>query len=130
MKKTTTRKLEETSWLAQSLRDMMSVEFEKNGISRRYLTMLTLKILVNEADDKNNPFDIHFYHDEYTCSLLLVIPYIPSLMKHGSDYSQEGMRGKLMGMQVSYHEAVSVKTTHDLNSAIINVSRLMDAIRQ
>ncbi len=125
-----TRKLEETSWLAQSIADMMSVEFDKNGVSGRYSSLAIFKIIVNETDNKNNPYGIHYRRDERTCSLLIIIPDIPSLViKHGTDFDRDGMRGALMGLEARYQDAVSAKTTHDMNSAVINVTHLMDSIR-
>ena len=43
MKTATTRKLEETSWLAQTIADKMEVESNKNGYTARWHCLHTLK---------------------------------------------------------------------------------------
>ena len=54
MKKIKTRELTDTSWLAQSIKDRMEVEFDNNGATSRYNCLNTLHIIVNKADDPNN----------------------------------------------------------------------------
>jgi len=121
MKKQTTRKLEDTSWLAQIIRDKMDVEFEKNLGSPRYHALQTLHIIVNEADDQDNP---NIYYDTYNRKRSITICEIPSLMKHGYDFDTNGMQCKLRGLAERYTDddgmyIVSVLTTNDLNSAMI-----------
>jgi hypothetical protein len=116
MKKTTTRKLEETSWLAQSITDMMTVEFEKNGQSSKWLVLRTFKFIVRCAD--TGEWGMFYDNDHRTNNRLVVVPSIPY-----------GMQPDFLGLQARYQDAVNVLTTHDLNSAIINISRLMDFIR-
>ena len=124
MKKQTARKLEDTSWLAQIIKDKMDVEFEKMGswVSSRYNSLHTLHIIVNEADDKENG---NIYYDTYNGKQSITICEIPSMvMKHGTDYDTEGMQAKLRGLQERYKDddgmyIVSVLTTNDLNSATI-----------
>lgn len=122
------RKLEETSWLAQTLADKMEIEFDKNGPSPRWHCLHTLKIIVNEADNQNNE---NIYYDNYDGKRQIIICRIPSLMKHGMDYDREGMQAKLRGLAERYKDddgqyIVSVLTTHDLNSATIkDVAELM-----
>jgi hypothetical protein len=121
MKAVATRKLEETSWLAQTIVDKMEVESNKNGYTARWHCLHTLKIIVNEAD---NPENKNIYYDRVDGKRQIVICDIPSLMKHGYDYSREGMQNKLRGLAERYKDddgmyLVSVLTTHDLNSAII-----------
>ena len=120
MKAVATRKLEETSWLAQTIVDKMEVE-SKNGYTARWHCLHTLKIIVNEAD---NPENKNIHYDRVDGKRQIVICDIPSLMKHGYDYSREGMQNKLRGLAERYKDddgmyLVSVLTTHDLNSAII-----------
>lgn len=131
MTKTTTRKLEESSWLAQTLIDMMEVESDKNGYTSKWSCLLTLKLIVNEADNKDNQT---IYYQNTSGKLEIVVCDIPSLMQHGWDFDREGMRGKLIGLAERYTDdegnyTVRVLTTHDLNSAMINVSDLMEQIR-
>ena len=54
MKKTVIRKLDDTSWLAQIVKDRMDVEFDKSATSPRWHCLNTLHIIVNEADDTDN----------------------------------------------------------------------------
>ena len=130
MRKNITRKLEESSWLAQIIADKMDVEFAKNGPSIKWMCLHIFKILVNEADNKNNGI----YYANYDNHLQVIIPTIPSLMKYGSDFDTDGVQAKLRGLAERYKDddgdyIVSVLTTHDLNSAIIkDVSLLMDVI--
>ena len=128
MNKQTMRKLEDSSWLAQTIKDKMDIEFEKNGASPRWNALHTFKLIVNEADDTNNET---IYYDNCDGKRQIIICDIPSLMKHGTDFDREGMRGKLMGLAARYTDddgmyIVSVLTTHDLNSATIkDVSELL-----
>lgn len=132
MKKTkisnTIRKLEDTSWLAQTIKDKMDVEFEKNGCSIKWNCLQTLHIIVNEADDLNNE---KIYYRNENCKRQIVICEIPSLIKHGSDFDLNGMQCKLRGLAERYKDddgqyLVSVLATYDLNSATINdISELM-----
>lgn len=119
------RKLEDTSWLAQSIKDKMDVEFETNGITSRWNCLHVLHIIVNQADDLNN--ENIFYENRQ-----IIIRDIPSLTcEYGFDFNREGMQSKLRGLAERYkdedgHYLVSVLTTHDLNSAKINdISELM-----
>ena len=129
MKKQTKRKLEDTSWLAQIIKDKMDVEFEKNNYgSPRWHALHTLHIIVNEADDSDNP---NIYYDTYNRKRSIVICEIPSLMKHGYDFDTNGMQCKLRGLAERYTDddgmyIVSVLTTNDLNSAMIkDIEELM-----
>lgn len=128
MKKQTARKLEDTSWLAQIIRDKMEVEFDKNGASARWHCLHTLHIIVNEADDPDNH---RIYYGSYNGYRSIVICEIPSLMKHGIDFDTYGMQCKLRGLAERYNDddgqyIVSVLTTNDLNSATIkDISELM-----
>jgi hypothetical protein len=129
--KVTPRKLEESSWLAQTIADMMRVESDKNGYTSKWACLEVLKHVVNEADDKDNPT---IYYRNTDGKLEIVICKIPSLVQHGTDFCLEGMQNKLRGLAERYKDddgnyTVSVKTTHDLNSATINVSGVMDSIR-
>jgi hypothetical protein len=128
MKKQTTRKLQDTSWLAQTIQDKMDVEFDKNGPSPRWSCLHTLHIIINEADDQENH---EIYYDTYNGNRSIVIREIPSLMKHGTDFDTYGMQCKLLGLAARYTDdegqyLVNVLITHDLNSATIkDVSELM-----
>ena len=123
------RKLEDTSWLAQIVKDKMDTEFNKNGASTRWHCLHTLHIIVNEADDHNNQ---SIYYDNYSGKRSIVICQIPSLaIKHGTNFDIYGMQCKLRGLAERYKDddgnyIVSVLTTHDLNSAAIkDVSELL-----
>ncbi|WP_373325603.1 hypothetical protein [Sporomusa paucivorans] len=128
MAKATTRKLEDTSWLAQIIKDKMEVEFDKNGGSIRWNCLHTLYIIVKEAD---NPENDQIYYDTYNGKRVITICKIPSLMEYGTDFDREGMRCKLRGLAERYTDddgqyIVSVLTTNDLNSATIkDVSELL-----
>lgn len=125
------RKLTESSWLAQSISDMMMVESDARGFTPRWLCLQTLKYIVNEADDKCNPT---IYYQNTRGDLEIVVRNIPSLTQYGSDFTRAKMRNKLRGIAERYKDdngnyTVLVNTTHDLNSALINVSKLMYQIR-
>jgi len=127
-KKIQTRKLEDTSWLAQTIQDKMDLEFEKNNGSSRWNCLHTLHIIVNEADNQENN---NIYYETYNGKRSITICEIPSLMKHGTDYNTEGMQARLRGLAERYKDddgmyIVSVLTTHDLNSATIkDIEELM-----
>ncbi|MFA6071563.1 MAG: hypothetical protein WC810_23550 [Janthinobacterium sp.] len=124
MGKQSTRKLEDTSWLAQVIKDKMDAESEKMGlwVSSRWNALNTLHIVVNEADDQTND---NIYYDTYNRKRSITICEIPSLtIKHGYDYDTEGMQCRLRGLAERYKDddgmyIVSVLTTNDLNSATI-----------
>lgn len=127
MKKIKTRKLTDTSWLAQSIKDRMEVEFDNNGATSRYNCLNTLHIIVNGADDPNNE-NIYYSNGRKE----IIIRDILSLaLKHGTDFDRNGMQCKLRGLAERYTDddgqyLVSVLTTHDLNSAKIkDISELM-----
>jgi len=122
----------ETSWLAQFIREKMdieSMEFTTHP-TPRWRRLLTLKYIVNEAD---NPDNKSIYYDNYNGRRQIVISDIPSLTQHGTDYDREGMRGKLLGMQYNTKDddgmyTMSVSITHDLNCAVIK--DLMELLHQ
>ncbi len=122
------RELKDSSWLAQTIKDKMEVEFDKNLSSVRYNCLNTLYIIVKEADDAENE---NIFYDSYNGKRSIVIRDIPSLMKHGYDFDRNGMQCKLRGLAERYKNddgsyLVSVLTTNDLNSATINdISELM-----
>lgn len=125
----TIRKLEDSSWLAQTLKDRMDIEFDKNCASGRWHCLHTLHIIVNEADDSNNE---KIYYDNYNGRRSIVICEIPSLaFKYGLDFDTYGMQCALRGLAERYKNddgmyIVNVLTTHDLNSATINdISELL-----
>lgn len=130
----TVRRLEDTSWLAQIIKDKMDVESEKMGLypSGRWYNLHTLHIIVNEAD---NPDNHNIYYDNYDGKRQIIICDIPSLvLKYGTDYDKEGMQNRLRGLAESCKDddgmyLVSVLTTNDLNSAKIkDVSELLYAV--
>jgi hypothetical protein len=132
MTKRTDRKLQDTSWLAQVIKDKMDAEFDRNRNSARYDCLSTLHAIVNEADDPENH---SIYYDNCEGKRQIIICDIPSLAaKHGSDFGREGMRSKLLGLQARYTDdegqyLVSVLVTHDLNSATIkDISELLFAM--
>ena len=106
----TVRKLEDTSWLAQIIKDKMDVEFDKNGASTRWHCLHTLHIIVNEADDPNNRA---IYYDNHNGKRSIVISEIPFTMQN----NLRGLAERYKDDDGNY--IVSVLTTHDLNSAII-----------
>jgi hypothetical protein len=127
--KTTTRKLEETSWLAQIIKDKMEVESNTNGITSRWHCLHTLLIVVREADNEDNH---NIYYSNYNGKRSIVICEIPAMiLENGSDFGIEGMQNKLRGLAERYKNddgeyIVSVLTTHDLNSCIIkDIEELM-----
>ena len=131
MKKIQTRKLEETSWLAQVIKDKMNVEADKMGIypSARWHCLHTLKIIVNEADNEANT---NIYYSKYNDKRSIIICDIPDLSpQHGTDYDRSGMQAKLRGLAARYKDddgnyIINVLTTHDLNTATIkDVSELL-----
>lgn len=133
-----TRKLEQGSWLAQSVADMMQAEFEVNGISSRWLCLQVFFLVVSAADD---PEDSNIRYERIPhpegVKRGIVIRDIPSLIsEEGSDFDREGMRSKLLGLAARYKDdegrgLVSVLITHDLNSAkIVDVSELMYQLRK
>lgn len=121
MKKIKTRKLEETSWLAQVLKDKMDDIMENCGIyvPTKWHCLNTLLIIVREADG-DNP---NVFYDSYNGERCITVKNIPDLsLKYGSDYDVYGMRAKLRGLAERYKDddgnyLVHVLTTHDLNSA-------------
>ena len=123
-----TRKLTDTSWLAQAVQDKMHVEFDKNYNSIRYNCLATLHIIINEADDINNK---NIFYDNVDNKRQIIIRDIPSLIKYGTDFDREGMQAKLRGLAERYKDddgmyIVTVATTHDLNYAVIkNLTELL-----
>lgn len=110
MKRSSIRKLEESSWLAQTLADRMSVEYNANGITSRYNCYAAFKSIVNKADSNESGFR----YDNYNGKRQIIISYIPT-----------DLVNILTGMSVRYTDdngmpIISVLTTHDLNSATIN----------
>lgn len=128
MKQIKARKLEETSWLAQTISDRMEIEFDANGASTRWNCLLTLLYIVREADNAKND---RIYYTNCDGARQIIICDIPSMMQYGTDFDQSGMQAKLRGMAERYTDddgsyIVSVLTTHDLNSATIkDVSELL-----
>jgi hypothetical protein len=124
------RKLEDSSWLAQIIKDKMEIESKKMGNypSTYWNCLHTLYIIVKEADDKEND---KIYYSNNNGKLSIIICKIPSLMKHGTDFDTIGMQCKLRGLAERYTDdegsyIVSVLTTNDLNSATIkDVSELL-----
>jgi len=123
------RKLEDSSWLAQIIKDKMEVEFDKNNDSPRWHSLHTLYIIVKEADDTDNH---EIYYSNHNGKRSIVICNIPSLMmKYGYDFDTNGMQCKLRGLAERFKDddgmyLISVLTTHDLNSATIkDLSELM-----
>ena len=118
------RTLEDSSWLAQTIKDKMDAESEKMGLypSTRYSCLNILYIIVREADNQENQ---NIYYDNYNGKRSIVIRDIPSMaIEHGTDFDRNGMQAKLRGLAERYRDdngmyIVSVLTTNDLNSAII-----------
>lgn len=125
-----TRKLEESSGLAQALSDMMwSISSQMKAgdfYPPKWNSLLALKLIVNEADDPDNT---RIYYENRYGKRFIIVGDIPSLaMKAGTDFDRDGMRSQLLGLATRY-DGVYVNTTHDLNSATINVSDLMAQMR-
>ena len=129
MKKIKTRQLEDSSWLAQTIKDMMDIEASEKGITTKWNCLNTLHIVVNEADKGNN--DITY--TTYNGNKGITISNISSLVSlgYGTDFDKYGMQCKLRGLAENYLDdngnyIVSVLTTHDLNSAVIkDIDELM-----
>ena len=105
-----TRKLTESSWLAQSLADM--IEFCEDDSCKK-AALETLKYIVNLAD--NNESQI--YRENRAGKLYIILRDIPTEMRNG-----------IRGLAARY-DGISLWMTHDLNSAEVCVSDLMDQIR-
>ena len=99
------------------------MNLKKNGVSNRYQALQTLRVIVNEADNKEND---SIYYANYGSKRQIIICEIPSLViKHGTNYDVYGMQCKLRGLAEKYRDddgnyIVSVLTTNDLNSATVN----------
>lgn len=104
------RKLTESSWLAQSIQDMI-VECSDGS---KVACMTTLKDFVDLADANYTGI----YRDTINGQLWIVINNIPSELQNG-----------IRGLSARYNDAVIATMTHDLNSARINVTELMYQIR-
>ena len=122
MKKSGCRKLTDTSYLAMSIKDRMDIESLANGISYRWKNLLTLLLIVREADNAENE---NIYYQNTNGKREIIIRKIEGMPEEGTDYTTEGMRNKLTGLQESVRDEygnyiLSVLTTHDLNSARIN----------
>ncbi len=120
MRKIATRKLEETSCLAQTIADMMEVERAKNGAYGRWCVLQTFKLAVNCAD--TGEWGMYYDNDSRTNHRLIIIPTIPFS-------KQNEFLGLANATQDAQGYTVNCFVTHDLNSATIDVSRLMDVIR-
>jgi hypothetical protein len=127
----TPRKLTDSSWLAQTIKDKMEMESEKMGMyaSSKWHNLHTFHIIANEADNTENT---NIYYNNCNGKQQIIICEIPSLIsKYGYDYDREGMQARLRGLAERYKDddgmyLVSVLTTNDLNSATIkDVSELL-----
>lgn len=115
---------------------MMTTEFDKHRdehlVTPKYFVLEVLKIIVNEADNNDN---LAIYYQNMGGKLEIVVCDIPSMTQHGTAFDLEGMRNGLRGLAERYKDdegnyTVFVNTTHDLNSATINVSDLMYELRK
>lgn len=117
---TRTRKLADTSWLAQTIADKMETEFSQRGESSKWSALNTFKFIVNCAD--TGEWGMAYDNDERTHNRLIIVPNIPY-----------GMQSDFLGLAERCQDedgyTVRVLVTHGLNAAVINVSRLMEAIR-
>ena len=118
---TRTRSLDETSWLAQTIADRMETEFGANGESGMWRALSTFKYSVNCAD--TGEWGMVYDNDEETHNRLIVVPNIP----YGMQPDFLGLAERCKDDDGNY--TVRALVTHGLNSAVINVSRLMDVIR-
>ena len=120
MKKPVLRKLDETSWLAQSLKDRMEIEFDKNGNSSRWICLQTTLDVVRLADSDSN--DAHYEDGKKS----IVV----------NNISSYDLECRLLGLAAKCTDSdgnmlVHVLVTHDLNSATINsVSDLMFSLSE
>ena len=122
MTKSSSRKLTDTSYLAMSIKDKMDIESLANGISYRWKNLLTLLLIVREADNVENG---NIYYQNTNSKRDIIIRKIEGMPAEGTDYTTEGRRKKLTGLQETVRDEngnyiLSVLTTHDLNSARIN----------
>lgn len=116
---TRTRRCDETSWLAQTIADRMETE-GANGESGMWRALKTFKYIINCAD--THEWGMFYDNDEATHNRLIVVPNIP----YGMQPDFLGLAERCKDDDGNY--TVRVLVTH-LNSAVINVSRLMDVIR-
>lgn len=120
------------SELSNAIESMMRIESDKNGISNKWNSLHVLKLMVDEADSPENP---QIYYQWTGCKRKIVVTEIPDLSIHeGSYFTRYGMQNALRGLGERYKNddggyLVSVKTTHDLNSATINLTDLLFEIR-
>lgn len=98
----TPRKLEESSWLAQIIKDKMDAESAKMGLypSIRWSCLNTLYIIVKEADNLDNH---NIYYDNYNGKRQIIICDIPSMaIEYGTDFDRNGMQCRLRDLQARY----------------------------
>ena len=74
MKQTSTRKLEETSWLAQSIYDRMENADQETA---KYKGLSLLKFLVNNADNPGNTWGIRYEKNDRTGEIEIWVKEIP-----------------------------------------------------
>ena len=125
------RTLEDSSWLAQTIKDKMDAESEKMGLypSTRYSCLNILYIIVREADNQEKPK--YILRQLQRKAFNRNQRYSSMAIEHGTDFDRNGMQAKLRGLAERYRDdngmyIVSVLTTNDLNSAIIkDLSELM-----
>jgi hypothetical protein len=110
MKKQSTRKLADTSWLAQVLADRMEVEFSKNGQSGRWNALNVLHTVINMADNGS----AEYRNDNGKRQVIITNP-------------SYNLQCGLLGLAARYgSNLVYVLATHDLNSAeITDLSELV-----
>lgn len=107
----------------------MRIESDSNGLTIVWFSLLTLLIIVEEADDNDNE---NIFYDGKS----IIIRDIPSLTKHGTDFCREGMRSRLLGLAARCTDEngmyiVHVLVTHDLNSCTIgDVQKLLSVITE
>jgi len=124
MKKIKTRKLEETSWLAQIVRDRISECIDRNNMLKAAHYSVLLSI-IHEAE-KTDVEDVYFDGRQ------IIICNLRSMNGCDRDY----LICNLRGMQERYTDIdgmylISVLTTHDLNSATIkDISELLFEMTQ
>ena len=111
------RNLEETSWLAQALRD--SIDAGQGGDDGKTACLITLYQLVRLADSGNGA-----RYETHRGKRQIIVSQIPHKLQNA-----------LLGLSARYPGGeggplVSVLVTHDLNSAVINdLSELVFQVR-
>ena len=124
MRRPALRKLEETSWLAQIVRDRMAACNDSGNITKASMYSVLLSV-IHEAE---NPEAEDVYFDTYGGRRGIIICRLRSMDGCEREYLERVLRGigeRYKDVDGDY--IVSVVTTHDLNHAYIkSISGLLE----